>query len=112
MSASILKLASAFRTIDPNAMSWRGEWGLPGLYQFGDVVTYSGNSYVCVEPSGITVLAPGATPAWEAISGGSSANNFDVSGTLIVGGDPAAGQTTIGLFTVSPPSDPYILTEA
>jgi len=112
MSVADLAINTAFRTYDPEAMSWRGEWGIIGLYQFGDIVTYNGGTYVCNEPSGISVLAPGTTPAWEPISGGSSANNFDVSGTLTVGGDVSAGQTIIGLFTNSPPSDPYILTSA
>ena len=113
MSVADLTINTAFRTYDPEAMSWRGEWGIVGLYRFGDVVTYTGSTYVCVEPSGIAVLAPGATPAWEPISGGgSSANNFDVSGTLTVGGNPAAGQTIIGLFETNPPSIPDILTQA
>jgi len=71
MSAADLAISSAFRNIDPNAMSWRGEWGIPGIYQFGNVVTESGLTYICINPSGSVVLQPSLNPAvWEPIGGG------------------------------------------
>jgi hypothetical protein len=71
MSAADLKCASGFATVDPNGMSWRGTWGIPGIYKYGDAVEYSGSTYVCNSKSGSVVIAPDASGApWEVIGGG------------------------------------------
>jgi len=109
MSAADLAVSSAFRTIDPNAMSWRGEWGIPGVYQFGNVVTYEGTPYICTNPSGLVAAFPGVNPGWEPLASDSIPENLDVSGNLSVAGsitqgDPALGKTTISVDSIDNPN--------
>jgi len=79
MSSADLRCATAFRTVDPDAMRWRGQWGIPGIYQFGDVAVEGGTTYVCTNPSGSVAQQPSQNPSiWEFLSGSSEVTKYTI----------------------------------
>jgi hypothetical protein len=87
MSSADLRCASAFQTIDPDAMRWRGDWAIIGVYQYGDVVLDGAGTFACSSPSGSVGQQPSLTPtAWTRLGGGSGSATV----TLV----PAINNTT------------------
>lgn len=69
MSASDLKTASAFRSIDPEGMNWLGTWSA-GTYERNSVVFYTptAESYIVIVPS--TSALPTVVSDWQPLSTG------------------------------------------
>ena len=97
-------------------MSWRGSWGSPGIYQYGDVVTEGGTTYVCVAVSGSVAQQPSLNPAvWEFLSGSAEVAKISLinnttplpaypgqSGIVVPGNSGATPVTITNAITVDP----------
>jgi hypothetical protein len=101
MSAADLKLSRTFSGIDPNGMKWRGSWGIPGIYAYGDVVIGSNNeSYICIDFSGSVGEDPTTNPAiWELLSSGSAVASTVV--TAANGAGIVVAESPANTFTLS-----------
>lgn len=71
MAVSDLNIASAFNTVAPENMKWRGDWAPVGVYYKNEVVFYgtTGEAYICILPSTLATL-PTDPAAWAVISAG------------------------------------------
>jgi hypothetical protein len=100
MSAADFKLSRAFSGIDPNGMKWRGVWGIPGIYQYGDVVIGPDNeSYICVDFSGSIGEDPTTNPAiWQLLSSGTATA---VSVAVANGAGVSVAESPANTFTIS-----------
>lgn len=70
MSASDLKCAGQFGTVDPAGMRWRGAWAIVGSYNLNDCVIENNDTWICVNSAGsvgVNPTTPGQTD-WEAVS--------------------------------------------
>ena len=93
-------------------MSWRGSWGSPGIYQYGDVVTEGGTTYVCVAVSGSVAQQPSLNPAvWEFLSGSAEVAKISlINNTTPLPAYP--GQSGIVVPVTAPTPSPYPITNA
>jgi hypothetical protein len=82
MSVSDLFVQSAFSSINPAGMKYKGDWIIAGIYQKGDVVIAPDNStYICIAPSGSTGVEPSTAPlAWTEIGGNASGSTAGSGG--------------------------------
>ena len=106
MSLSDFQCFSSQKLTSPGGMNWRGTWGIPGVYQYGDVVLGPDNEgYVCIDLDGTIATVPGTSPAtWQLLSSGTATavslssangsgitvaepttNNFTVASNLVAG---------------------------
>jgi hypothetical protein len=86
-------------------MAWRGTWGIPGVYQYGDVVEGpDGEGYVCIDLDGNIGSTPGTAPAvWQLLSSGTatavSLSSADGSGITV--GEPTPNNFTVATNLVA-----------
>jgi hypothetical protein len=110
MSAADLKIASAFSTISPDNMKWRGDWGLVGIYYKDEVVFYdaTGECYICIVPSTLATLPTDPT-AWAPVSTGGTPGPVGPTGATGPAGPtgPTVGPTgPIGPSGATGPTGP------
>jgi hypothetical protein len=100
MSAADLRIQSAFISIDPNGMKWRGSWGIVGIYSQNDVVIAGNNeSYICIDSGGSLGEDPELNPAvWELLSSGEATA---VTMTAANGSGITVAEPTPNTFTVA-----------
>jgi hypothetical protein len=100
MSLSDYKCFSSQKLTTPGGMNWRGTWGIPGVYQFGDVVEGpDGEGYVCIDLDGNIGSTPGTAPAvWQLLSSGTATAT---SLTAANGSGITVGEPTTNNFTVA-----------
>ena len=99
MSLSDFQCFSSQKLSNPDGMNWRGTWGIPGVYQYGDVIEYNGESYVCIDLDGTVGSLPDITPAaWQLLSDGSATA---VSITAANGSGITVAEPTPNNFTVA-----------
>jgi hypothetical protein len=100
MSLSDFQCFSSQKLTSPGGMNWRGTWGIPGVYQFGDVVEGpDGEGYVCIDLDGTIGQTPGTAPAaWQLLSSGTATA---VSMTSANGSGITVAEPTPNDFTVA-----------
>jgi hypothetical protein len=105
MSLSDFQCFSSQKLASPGGMNWRGTWGIPGIYQYADVVEGpDGEGYVCIDFDGTIGQTPGTNPAvWQLLSSGTatavSLSSADGSGITV--GEPTPNNFTVATNLVA-----------